>query len=72
MSRLAAPPELTMQGGVPPSPCTGLCKVEAASGCCAGCYRTLDEISLWPEADGTLKQAIWRRCLLRQAALAQP
>ncbi|MEO5597965.1 MAG: DUF1289 domain-containing protein [Novosphingobium sp.] len=36
----------------PPSPCTGVCRIEPARGQsesrCAGCHRTLDEIADWP------------------------
>lgn len=30
-----------------PSPCINLCKMDPASGLCAGCFRTLDEIAAW-------------------------
>ena len=29
------------------SPCTNVCAIDAASGWCAGCLRTLDEIARW-------------------------
>lgn len=32
----------------PPSPCTGVCRIEPATGWCLGCRRTLDEIADWP------------------------
>lgn len=47
------------------SPCTGVCRVEAVSGLCAGCLRTLDEIAAWGGLDvaGRLEvlQAVARR-----------
>ena len=30
-----------------PSPCISVCVIDAATGLCAGCYRTLDEIAGW-------------------------
>ena len=32
----------------PPSPCTGICRIAAATGWCEGCRRTLEEIADWP------------------------
>lgn len=32
----------------PPSPCTGVCRIDAETGWCKGCARTLDEIADWP------------------------
>ena len=29
------------------SPCTSVCVIDAPTGLCAGCYRTLDEIARW-------------------------
>lgn len=29
------------------SPCIGVCSMDEASGYCAGCYRTIDEIKGW-------------------------
>jgi uncharacterized protein len=30
-----------------PSPCTNVCRMDAATGWCIGCGRTLDEIVRW-------------------------
>jgi predicted Fe-S protein YdhL (DUF1289 family) len=30
-----------------PSPCINVCRMEEATGLCAGCFRTLDEIACW-------------------------
>jgi hypothetical protein len=30
-----------------PSPCISVCVIDAPTGLCAGCYRTLDEIAGW-------------------------
>lgn len=29
------------------SPCIGVCSIDEASGYCAGCYRTIEEIKGW-------------------------
>lgn len=29
------------------SPCIGVCSIDEASGFCAGCYRTVEEIKGW-------------------------
>lgn len=33
-----------------PSPCINVCKMDADTGLCAGCFRTLDEIAAWSSA----------------------
>lgn len=40
------------------SPCIKLCKIDAGNGLCSGCYRTLDEISLWSRASSLQKLQI--------------
>jgi hypothetical protein len=45
------------------SPCVGVCRMDAASGWCEGCLRTLDEIAAW----GTLP-AVGRRAVLARLA----
>lgn len=48
-----------------PSPCISVCRINADSGLCEGCYRTLKEISGWsrsgPQAQRLLWQAIGQR-----------
>ena len=36
---------------MPASPCINVCKMDAQSGLCAGCFRTIDEISVWSRID---------------------
>ena len=31
-----------------PSPCISICKLNLSTGYCDGCFRTEDEIALWP------------------------
>jgi len=35
------------------SPCINVCKMDDRSGLCVGCFRTLDEISVWSRIDDT-------------------
>ncbi len=35
--------------------------MDASKDVCEGCYRTLDEITLWSRADDALKRQIWAR-----------
>ena len=37
----------------PPSPCINVCRMDEATGWCAGCLRSIDEIAAW----GTLPEA---------------
>jgi len=45
----------------PPSPCTGVCRIEPASRLCAGCARTIEEIMAWPTLDTAGRRAVWGR-----------
>jgi uncharacterized protein len=54
-----------------PSPCTSVCRIDAASGWCEGCLRTLDEVAAWSVLDDAAKRAVWlelgrRRVLWRR------
>jgi predicted Fe-S protein YdhL (DUF1289 family) len=40
------------------SPCTQVCRIDAQSGLCLGCARTLDEIAAWSSMDDDQKQAV--------------
>lgn len=51
-----------------PSPCLSVCRMNALTGLCEGCWRTLDEIGQWSSADAPAKRAIWRRIEQRLAA----
>ena len=31
-----------------PSPCVSICKLNTSTGFCEGCFRTENEIALWP------------------------
>ncbi|WP_188771596.1 DUF1289 domain-containing protein [Novosphingobium endophyticum] len=44
-----------------PSPCTGVCRVDNATGYCLGCRRTMDEIAEWPLLGAGAKRAVLAR-----------
>lgn len=43
------------------SPCTSVCRMDARTGWCEGCLRTLDEIAAWSKLDDADKRQV---CLL--------
>ena len=53
-----------------PSPCMSVCQMEASTGLCRGCLRTLDEIGQWGNADDTFKRVVWTRIEARLTELA--
>ena len=50
-----------------PSPCISVCRMDADSGSCEGCLRTLDEIAGWSRIDDIQKRDIW--CAIQLRAL---
>jgi len=44
-----------------PSPCMSVCQMDASTGLCQGCLRTLDEIGLWGNADDAFKRIVWAK-----------
>ena len=46
--------------GPVPSPCISVCKMDAVSQLCTGCYRTLDEIMVWSRCDEAFKKQVWQ------------
>ena len=51
-----------------PSPCISVCRIDADSGCCDGCLRTLGEIAAWSRLDNDAKRGVWRIIEQRAAA----
>jgi predicted Fe-S protein YdhL (DUF1289 family) len=47
------------QGADVPSPCLSVCRMDAATGWCEGCLRTLDEIAAWSRLDDDGKRGVW-------------
>lgn len=54
------------------SPCIDICRMDAESGLCEGCARTLDEIALWSQLDDADKRAVLAQLPARRAAAADP
>jgi uncharacterized protein len=42
-----------------PSPCTSVCRMDARTGLCEGCLRTIDEIIGWSTMADDDKRAVW-------------
>ena len=55
-----------------PSPCIDVCRMDANSGLCEGCLRTLDEIAAWSVLDDDARRAIVAALPGRKLALAAP
>lgn len=55
-----------------PSPCINVCRMDAASGLCEGCFRTLDEIGAWSLFDDAEKLAVWQTIAERRGAAGAP
>ena len=60
--------ELKDAGDMLPSPCISVCRMDAASGMCEGCMRTLDEIAAWGMMDSHEKRAVWKEIEKRAGA----
>ncbi len=50
------------------SPCISICRIQAESGLCEGCFRTIPEITAWSRADDAEKRQIWQVLAQRAAA----
>jgi hypothetical protein len=64
---MARPPR---SGGVA-SPCISICRMDAATGWCEGCLRTLDEIATWSGLDDAARLAVLRRLPARRISWQQ-
>ena len=53
------------------SPCIDICRIDAASGLCEGCLRTLDEIAAWGRADDATRWRILQALPARRQAVGQ-
>jgi len=48
------------------SPCINVCRIDAATGRCIGCRRTLDEIAGWSRMDDAARRVVWTRLPARE------
>ena len=62
MSSAAQPVEVA-------SPCVQICELDADTGWCRGCLRTIDEIAAWGALDDAQKREVWRRLPARRVAM---
>jgi predicted Fe-S protein YdhL (DUF1289 family) len=51
-----------------PSPCVGVCRLDASGALCEGCLRTTHEIARWPSADSHERLEIVQRLRERRRA----
>ena len=54
------------------SPCISVCVMDAGTGLCIGCWRTLDEIAAWSVLDPEAKRAVLAAIRERRARYASP
>lgn len=52
-----------------PSPCTSVCRMDARTGWCEGCARTLDEIAAWSTMSDDEKTVVWDELAARREVL---
>lgn len=62
---------LPLPQGLVPSPCVSVCRMNAATGWCEGCHRTLEEIAAWSTMSELDKRAVWKRLSARRQAAAR-
>lgn len=60
---------VTVAAGVP-SPCISVCVMDQATGLCAGCMRTLDEIASWSVYSDDEKRTVLAALPARRGRLA--
>ena len=70
MSRNADPTPVAPAADNVASPCISVCVMDAASGLCIGCWRTLDEIAAWSGLDAAAKRAVLAAIRERRARSA--
>ncbi len=51
-----------------PSPCISVCQIDNTTGCCIGCFRSIDEIREWPILTAEQKRAALALVAERKAA----
>ena len=51
-----------------PSPCNSVCRMDARTGWCEGCARTLDEIAGWSTMGDDEKIIVWDELAARRAS----
>ncbi len=49
------------------SPCINVCRMDSATGFCLGCFRTIDEITVWAKIDDVRRLNILAAVARRRA-----
>jgi predicted Fe-S protein YdhL (DUF1289 family) len=62
----------TTSGGLLPSPCIGVCRLDERTGWCVGCGRSGEELFGWGELPVERQRQIWAQLPARMAALRRP
>ena len=55
-----------------PSPCINICKMDAGNGLCIGCFRTIDEITVWSRVTDAQRATILAAVTQRRLELGAP
>lgn len=61
---------ISATGDAVPSPCISVCRINADSGLCEGCFRTLGEISGWSRSGADAQRQLWQVIKERIAVVA--
>jgi predicted Fe-S protein YdhL (DUF1289 family) len=49
------------------TPCVSICEMDARTGLCRGCFRTLDEVAAWSVLDDDARRAVMAELPARRA-----
>ena len=60
---------IDLANGPVASPCINVCRMDAATGWCEGCLRTIDEIAAWSRLPDAIKREVCAQLPARRAAL---
>lgn len=61
---------MSATAGSAETPCVRVCAIDAGSGLCRGCLRSLDEIAGWAVFSAEERRAVMQELPARRAALA--
>ncbi|MDD2744336.1 MAG: DUF1289 domain-containing protein [Rhodocyclaceae bacterium] len=54
------------------SPCINICQMDASNGLCLGCFRTIEEITVWSRVDDLQRANILAAVTRRRLTNAAP
>jgi len=67
-SQPAAPPPPLPSSPAVASPCVDVCRIDARTGWCEGCLRTIDEIAAWGVLNDAQRREVWKLLPQRRRA----